>query len=165
MRLKLINPCPLKAGEIPDKRGHRWHCSQCDKHVVDVTQMGPERAAALLQQKAHGGRRCAQWVADRHGNVVFDVARAAAAAGVLAFAGPAMADGGDVTVDVVQLLLERQSMNKANQEQAEHATANGSEIIEDTGLMMMIGDYDPGWQPAPTPVTTPSSSTPSSSTP
>ena len=130
----------MKLGEFPEKQGHKWHCGQCDKHVYDLSEMGPERAAKLIQERAHGKEVCAQWVADRHGNVVFNTAWAAAAAAVVTLATPAFADGGDNVFDAIQMLIEENNQaNEAAHNQATVPSGNVSGTVEETHYPMAGG--------------------------
>ena len=97
MKIRLARACPLGADAYPDKQGPTWSCGTCSKTVYDLTQMGPERAATLIREKARRDSVCVRFASDGHGNAVFSAARAVAAAGLMA-AGPAMADGGDLPI-------------------------------------------------------------------
>ncbi len=95
MKISLRSPCPVRPTltGVGDKTSA---CALCKKHVHHLTRMTEAEGKAVLE-RAKTEDTCVRYVSDSRGNVVFaPQLRRVAAAGLLAFAPMAFADGGDV---------------------------------------------------------------------
>ena len=128
MKLSLSNPCPVRPS-LTGVGDTTSACALCNKHVHHLTRMTEAEGTAVLQ-RAKTEDTCVRYVADRRGNVVFaPQLRRVAAAGLLAFAPVAFADGGDV---VAQAQAE---MNRLQDEMTTVGIDSQHLVIDDTAAV------------------------------
>jgi len=99
MKLGLRSPCPVRP-DLAASGDCKSACALCKKTVHHLSRMTEAEGRSVLE-RSDSENMCVRYVADRDGSVVFAPAlRRAAAAGLLAFAPVAFADGGDLHIQV-----------------------------------------------------------------
>ncbi|MFT6160723.1 MAG: hypothetical protein ACJAZO_005052 [Myxococcota bacterium] len=94
MKLSLRSPCPIRP-TLTGVGDTTSACALCKKHVHHLSRMTEAEGRATLE-RAKTEDTCVRYVADTCGNVIFaPKLRRVAAAGLLAFAPVAFADGGE----------------------------------------------------------------------
>ncbi len=125
MKLSLRSPCPIRPN-LTGVGGNKSACALCKKHVHHLSRMTEAEGQAVLE-RAKTEDTCVRYVADSRGNVVFaPKLRRVAAAGLLAFAPVAFADGGDVVASA------QAEMNRLQNEMVEVGIDPTQVVIDDT---------------------------------
>lgn len=108
-QLPIAEPCHADWGAMSGDERRRF-CSQCSKHVHDLSALRPREAEALVASEAD---LCVRYEVDADGAVVHRRGRrarlAAAAGALLAAASPALASPAPADPDAGPSLLERAS--------------------------------------------------------
>ena len=121
MKLALKSPCPVRP-ELSEAGACRSACALCSKTVHHLSRMTEEQGREVIE-RSRTEDVCVRYVADRSGSVVFAPAlRHAAAAGLLAFAPVALADGGD-------LVLQHQAEQNRIQDELRHIGVSADQIV------------------------------------